>query len=103
MPQEREFANPKYVVRQILKALPKTTNEHDCWIGITILALWAHGNGFLDKGDLERGDIILLGTVSYSQVAEFCNCAYSTAKWRLAQLRDKWNLVRWHKRKKGIE
>lgn len=95
--KERDYINPKWLVRQIMKALPAEE-----YVRSTVAALWTFSNGFIEKDDIASGTVSFSGSVSYSQLAEVLAIGESTAKWRMNQLRDKYQLVEWERTKFGI-
>lgn len=96
--KERDYVNPKALLRQIMKSLPAEE-----YVRSTVAALWSFSNGFIEKNDIANGTVWFSGTVAYSQLADFCAIGESTAKWRMVQLRDKWELVEWERTKYGIK
>src|ERR1043165_1622103 len=68
----------------------------------TANALWAYSDDFIEKDDIANGIVSFGGAVSYSQIAEFCAISGSTAKWRMTQMRDKYQIVEWSRFKFGI-
>jgi hypothetical protein len=95
--KERNFVNPKRLLRQILKSLPA-----EAWVRSTVAALWTFCNDFIEEEDIANGTVGFSGTVSYSQLAELLAIGESTAKWRMNQLRDQYELVEWERTKVGI-
>lgn len=96
--KERNFVNPKRLLRQILKSLPA-----EAWVRSTVAALWTFCNDFIEEEDIANGTVAFSGTVSYSQLAEVLGIGESTAKWRINQLREKYELVEWERTKFGIK
>lgn len=96
--KERNFVNPKRLLRQILKTLPT-----EAWVRSTVVALWTFCDDFIEEEDIANGTVGFSGSVSYSQVAELLAIGESTAKWRMNQLRDKYELVEWEPTKFGIK
>jgi hypothetical protein len=100
MPEEKErnFVNPKRLLRQILKSLPA-----EAWVRSTVAALWTFCNDFIKEEDIANGTVGFSGSVSYSQLAELLAIGESTAKWRIKQLRDEYELLEWERTKFGIK
>lgn len=96
--KERKYANPKWLLRQIMKSLPK-----EAWVRSTVTALWTYCNDFIEKDDIANGTVRFSGLVAYSQLGEHLAIGESTAKWRMNQLRDKYQLVEWERTKLGIK
>lgn len=96
--KERNFVNPKRLLRQILKSLPA-----EAWVRSTVVALWTFCNDFIEEEDIANGTVGFSGSVSYSQLAELLAIGESTAKWRMNQLRDQYELVEWERTKFGIK
>ena len=96
--KERKYVNPKWLLRQIMRSLPA-----EQYVRSTVAALWTFSNGFIEKNDIASGTVWFNGTLAYSQLADFCAIGESTAKWRMVQLRDKWELVEWEPTKYGIK
>ena len=96
--KEREYVNPKWLLRQIMKALPA-----EDYVRATVVALWMFCNDYIEKDDIANGTVSFSGSVSYSQLAEVLAIGESTAKWRMNQLRDKFQLVEWERTKFGIK
>jgi len=100
MAEKREIkpVNPKRLLRQIMKSLPA-----EAWIRSTVTALWTHCNDFIEEEDIANGAVGFSGSVSYSQLAALLAIGESTAKWRMNQLRDKYELVEWERTNYGIK
>lgn len=96
--KEIKLVNPKRLLRQILKSLPA-----EAWVRSTVAALWTFCNDFIAEEDIAHGIVSFGGTVSYSQLAGLLAIGESTAKWRMIQLRDKYELVEWERTKYGIK
>src|SRR6516164_4075285 len=95
---ERDYVNPKWLLRQIMKALPAEE-----YVRPTAAALWMFSNDYIEKDDIANGTVSFSGCVSYSQLAEVLAIGESTAKWRMNQLREKYQLVEWERTKYGIK
>jgi hypothetical protein len=95
--EPRDYVNPKLLLRGVMDSLPPVE-----YVRSTVAALWAHSNNFLEKDDVTDGIVSFHGTISYGQIAEFCGVDYETAKWRMKQMRDKYELVVWERFKMGI-
>jgi len=96
--EAREYVNPKRLLRLILKSLPA-----EQWVRSTVAALWTFCNDFIEEEDIANGTVVFSGSVSYSQLAELLAIGESTAKWRINQLRDKYELIEWERTKFGIK
>ena len=96
--KERDYVNPKRLLRDILKSLPPVE-----YVRATVVALWMFCNDYIEKDDIANGTVSFSGCVSYSQLAEVLAIGESTAKWRMNQLRDKHQLVEWERTKFGIK
>ena len=96
--KERNFVNPKRLLRQIMKSLPA-----EAWVRSTVAALWTFCNDFIEEEDIANGTVGFSGSVSYSQLAELLAIGESTAKWRMNQLRDQYELVEWERTKFGVK
>jgi hypothetical protein len=72
------------------------------WVRSTAAALWAYSNDFIEKDDIANGTVGFSGSASYSQLAKFMGTAESTAKWRMNQMRDRYELTEWERMKFGI-
>jgi hypothetical protein len=95
--KEIKRLNPKRLLRQILKSLPA-----EAWVRSTVAALWTFCNDFIEEEDIANGTVGFSGSVSYSQLAELLAIGESTAKWRINQLREQYELVEWERTKFGI-
>jgi len=96
--KERDYVNPKRLLRDILKSLPMEEYVHS-----TVAALWMFSNNYIEKDDIANGTVSFSGSISYSQLAEVLAIGDSTAKWRMNQLREKFQLVEWERTKFGIK
>jgi hypothetical protein len=96
--KEREYVNPKWLLRQILKSLPAEE-----YVRSTVVALWMFCNDYIEKDDVANGTVSFSGSVSYSQLAEILAIGESTAKWRIKMIRDRWELIEWDRTKFGIK
>jgi hypothetical protein len=96
--KERDYANPKRLLREIMKSLPAEE-----YVRSTVAALWMFCNDYIEKDDIANGTVSFSGTVSYSQLAGVLAIGESTAKWRMNQLRDKYELVEWERTNYGIK
>jgi hypothetical protein len=99
--QKPEPVHYGYLMRRLMECLPPV-KEREEFICSTINALAAHAGTFFFKEDLEAGVIKFDGTITFDQLAAYCKVARATAKWRLYQLRDRWNLVEWRRTKFGL-
>jgi hypothetical protein len=95
--KERDYVNPKRLLRDIMKSLPAQE-----YVRSTVVALWTFCNDYIEKDDIANGTVSFSGTVSYSQLAGVLAIGESTAKWRMNQLRDQYKLVEWERTKVGI-
>jgi hypothetical protein len=95
---ERKRVNPKRLLRQIMNSLPA-----DAWVRSTVAALWTYCNDIIEEEDIANGTVGFSGSVAYSQLAALLAIGESTAKWRMNQLRDKYELVEWERTKFGIK
>ncbi len=100
MPEKKEIkrVNPKWLLRQIMNSLPA-----EAWVRSTVAALWTYCNDFIQEEDIANGTVVFSGTVAYSQLAQLLAIGESTARWRMTQLRDEYQLVEWEGTKLGIE
>jgi hypothetical protein len=96
--KERDYVNPKRLLRDIMKSLPA-----EDYVRATVVALWMFCNDYIEKDDVANGTVTFSGSVSYSQLAALLAIGESTAKWRMNQLRDKYELVEWERTNYGIE
>jgi hypothetical protein len=96
---EREYVNPKWMIRQIGKACPRNLPPD---LRETVRALWAFCDDFLDKADLEAGQLMFHGSVSYTQLDEYFGTGKGTAKQRMERLRDDYGLVTWRRGRYNI-
>jgi len=96
--KERDYVNPKQLLREIMKSLPA-----EQYVRSTVAALWMFCNDYIEKDDIANGTVSFSGTVSYSQLAGVLAIGESTAKWRMNQLRDKYQLVEWEHTRYGIK
>jgi hypothetical protein len=96
--KQREYVNPKWLLRQIMKSLPA-----EQYVRSTVAALWTFSNDYIEKDDIANGTVRFSGSVSYSQLAEVLAICESTAKWRMTQLRDTHQLVEWERTNYGIK
>lgn len=96
--KERDYVNPKRLLRDIMKSLPAEE-----YVRSTVVALWTFCNDYIEKDDIANGAVSFSGSVSYSQLAEVLAIGESTAKWRMNQLREKFQLVEWERTKFGIK
>lgn len=96
--KQREYVNPKWLLRQIMKSLPA-----EQYVRSTVATLWTFSNDYIEKDDIANGTVSFSGSVSYSQLAELLAIDGSTAKWRMNQLRDKYQLVEWERTRFGIK
>src|SRR5690242_3292566 len=96
--KEIKRVNPKWLLRQIMNSLPA-----EAWARSTVAALWTYCNDFIQEEDIANGTVRFSGTVAYSQLAQLLAIGESTAKWRMKQLRDEYQLVEWKGTKFGIE
>lgn len=95
--EERDFVNPKQLLRAISKAMPKLAAElRDALIG-----LYAHSEGYIPQKLVDAGKFRFRGTVSYSQLDEFSGCGEGTSKQRMERLKDK-GLVDWQRTRYGV-
>ena len=83
--KEREYVNPKYLLRKMLESLPAELPEE---LTCTVLNLYAHSNGFLEKADVDAGVFTFTVTASFSQLAKVCHLTPKGMKKRLIRLRD---------------
>ena len=90
--KEREYVNPKYLLRKIIESLPAELPEE---LVCTVLNLYAHSNGFLEKADVDAGVFSFTVTASFSQLAKVCHITPKGMKKRLIRLRDEWHIVDW--------
>jgi hypothetical protein len=96
--KQRDYVNPKWLLREIMKSLPA-----EQYVRSTVAALWTFSNDYIQKDDIANGTVSFSGSVSYSQLAEVLATGESTAKWRINQLREKYELVEWERTKFGIK
>jgi hypothetical protein len=96
--KERDYVNPKRLLREIMKSLPAEE-----YVRSTVAALWMFCNDYIEKDDIANGTVRFSGTVSYSQLAEVLAIGESTGKWRMNRLRDEFQLVEWERTKFGIK
>jgi hypothetical protein len=90
--KEREYVNPKYLLRKIMESLPpELPGELIC----TVLNLYAHSNGFLEKADVDAGVFTFTVTAPFSQLAKVCHLTPKGMKKRLIRLRDDWHIASW--------
>jgi hypothetical protein len=78
--REDNFVNPKQVAR-LVAAAGKNTEQAQ-----TLLALWAHSDGYIPKEMLEAGKIVFAGSCSYSQLDSFYCFKAGTSKKRVERL-----------------
>jgi hypothetical protein len=90
--KEREYVNPKYLLRKMLESLPAELPEE---LTCTVLNLYAHSNGFLEKADVDAGVFTFTVTASFSQLAKVCHLTPKGMKKRLIRLRDDWHIASW--------
>ncbi len=81
--KERDYVNPKRLLRGIMKSLPAEE-----YVRSTVVVLWTFCNDYIEKDDIANGTVSFSGTVSYSQLAEVLAIGESTAKWRMKMIRD---------------
>lgn len=96
--KERDYVNPKRLLRDIMKSLPA-----EDYVRSTVAALWMFCSDYIEKDNIANGTVNFSGSVSYSQLAEVLAIGESTAKWRMNQLRDKYQLVEWERTNYGIK
>ena len=96
--KERDYVNPKRLLRDIMKSLPAEE-----YVRATVAALWMFCNDYIEKDDIANGTVSFSGSVSYSQLAEVLAIGESTAKWRIKMIRDRWELIEWDRAKFGIK
>jgi hypothetical protein len=96
--EERDFVNPKQLLRAISKAMPKglAADLRDALIG-----LYAHSDGYIPQKLVDAGKFRFKGTVSYSQLDEFSGCGAGTSKQRMERLKQK-GLVDWQRERYGV-
>jgi hypothetical protein len=95
--KEAKRVNPKRLLRQIMNSLPA-----EAWVRSTVAALWTYCNDIIEEEDIANGTVGFSGSVAYSQLAELLAIGESTAKWRMNQLRDRYQLVEWERTRFGI-